>query len=144
LLHLPDSCLQRYELHPFFRITDCNASLSRLRSATSFLSRVFSSRNCFASCAWLTSIPSYLCFSRATSSTARPASTCFKAAIICASVCLLRDMPVPLCFDQIILSCVRIQGSRSDGYGRFDPAEDSATLFANFRETTVEYLSGQR
>ena len=33
---------------------------------------------------------------------------------------------------------------RLDGYGRFDPAEDSATLFANFRDTTVEYLSGQR
>src|SRR5438552_10576768 len=57
LLHLPDSCLQGYELHPFFRITDCNASLSRLRSATSFLSRVFSSRNCFASCAWLMTCP---------------------------------------------------------------------------------------
>src|SRR6059058_6201017 len=113
LLHLPDSCLQRYELHPFFRITDCNASLSRLRSATSFLSRVFSSRNCFASCAWLTSIPSYLCFSRATSSTARPASTCFKAAIICASVCLLRDMLIPLSFDEIIINFVRNQGSRS-------------------------------
>ena len=51
LLHLPDSCLQGYELHPFFRITDCSASLSRLRSATSFRRRVFSSRNCFASCA---------------------------------------------------------------------------------------------
>ncbi len=55
LFHLPDSGLQRYELQPFFRITDCNASLSRLRSATSFRSRVFSSRSCFASCAWLTS-----------------------------------------------------------------------------------------
>src|SRR5579864_4599802 len=30
--------------------------------------------------------------SRATSSTARPASTCFRAAIICASVCLLLDI----------------------------------------------------
>src|ERR1700739_4963667 len=48
-----DSCLQRYELQPFFRITDCGASLSRLRSATSVRSRVFSSRNRFASCAWL-------------------------------------------------------------------------------------------
>ncbi len=38
-------------LQPFFRITDCSASLSRLRSATSFRSFVFSSRNCFASCA---------------------------------------------------------------------------------------------
>ncbi len=60
--HLLDSCLQRYELHPFFRITDCNASLSRLRSATNFRSRVFSSLNCFASCAWLTSIPPYFAF----------------------------------------------------------------------------------
>jgi hypothetical protein len=33
--------------------------LSRLRSTTSFFSRVFSSRNCFASCASLTSIPPY-------------------------------------------------------------------------------------
>src|SRR5438094_730801 len=62
LLHLLDSRLQGYELHPFFRITDCSASLSRLRSATSFRSRVFSSRNCFASCAWLTSIPPYFAF----------------------------------------------------------------------------------
>src|ERR1700751_3581618 len=33
--------------------------------------------------------------SRATSSTLRPASTCFSAAIICASVCLLFDMLRP-------------------------------------------------
>ena len=45
--------------------------------------------------------------SPATSSTARPASTCLRAAIICASVCLLRDMPLPLSFAKIILSCVR-------------------------------------
>jgi hypothetical protein len=62
LPHLPHSRLQDCELHPFFRITDCNASLSRLRSATSFRSRVFSSRNCFASCASLTSIPPYFAF----------------------------------------------------------------------------------
>jgi hypothetical protein len=37
--HLLDSCLQRYQLHPFFRITDCNPSLSRLRSATRFRTR---------------------------------------------------------------------------------------------------------
>jgi hypothetical protein len=30
--HLLDSRLQGYELQPFFRITDCSASLSRLRS----------------------------------------------------------------------------------------------------------------
>jgi hypothetical protein len=29
LLYLPDSRLQDCELHPFFRITDCNASLSK-------------------------------------------------------------------------------------------------------------------
>jgi hypothetical protein len=62
LLHLLDSCLQRYELQPFFRITDCSASLSRLRFATSFRSFVFSSRSCLASCAWLTSIPPYFAF----------------------------------------------------------------------------------
>jgi hypothetical protein len=33
--------------------------------------------------------------SRATSSALRPASTCFSAAIICASVCLLRDIRLP-------------------------------------------------
>src|SRR5581483_1478995 len=51
-----------YEPQPFFAITACSMSLSRLRSATSFRSRVFSSRNCFASCAWLTSIPPYFAF----------------------------------------------------------------------------------
>src|SRR6266571_4220105 len=60
--HLLDSRLQGYELQPFFRITDCSASLSKLRSATSFRSFVFSSRNCFASCAWLISIPPYFAF----------------------------------------------------------------------------------
>jgi len=34
------------ELQPFFRITACSMSLSRLRSATSFFSRRFSSSNC--------------------------------------------------------------------------------------------------
>src|SRR6266496_4503500 len=53
--------------------------------------------------------------SRATSSTARPASTCFKAAIISASLCLLRDMLIPLSFDEIIINFVRNQGSRSVG-----------------------------
>src|ERR1700686_861678 len=62
LPHLPHSRLQDCELHPFFRITDCNASLSKLRSATSFRNRVFSSRNCLASCASLTSIPPYFAF----------------------------------------------------------------------------------
>src|SRR5260370_24691425 len=47
LAHLPHSRLQDCEPHPFFRITDCNASLSILRSATSLFNRAFSSRNCF-------------------------------------------------------------------------------------------------
>src|SRR3972149_6043130 len=59
---LPDSRLQGCELHPFFRITDCNASLSKLRSATSLFNRAFSSRNCFTSRASLTSIPPYFAF----------------------------------------------------------------------------------
>src|ERR1700722_9225603 len=42
-------CLHRCELHPFFSITDCRASLSRLRSATSLRSRPFSSRSRLAS-----------------------------------------------------------------------------------------------
>lgn len=50
-LQLLDSCLLHYELHPFFRMTDCSASLSRLKSATNFRSRLFSSRSCLASCA---------------------------------------------------------------------------------------------
>jgi hypothetical protein len=50
---------QGYELQPFFRITDCRTSLSKLRSATSIRSFVFSSRSCFASCASLTSMPPY-------------------------------------------------------------------------------------
>jgi len=50
--HLPNSCLQRHQLQPFFRITDC-ACLSRLRSATRFRIFVFPSRNRFASCAGL-------------------------------------------------------------------------------------------
>src|SRR6266516_325767 len=52
--------------------------------------------------------------SRATSSTARPASTCFKALIISASLCLPLDMVLPLSFDEIIFNFVRNQGSRSE------------------------------
>src|SRR5262249_42110893 len=51
-----------YELHPFFAIPAFSISLSRLRSTTSFFSFVFSSRNCLASCASLTSIPPYFAF----------------------------------------------------------------------------------
>ncbi len=39
---VPHSRLQDCELHPFFRITDCNASLSKLRSAASLFNRAFS------------------------------------------------------------------------------------------------------
>jgi hypothetical protein len=49
LFHLLDSRLQGYELQPFFLITDCSASLSKLRSDTSFRKREFSSRSCLAS-----------------------------------------------------------------------------------------------
>jgi len=48
-----------YELHPFFAMTAFSISLSRLRSTTSFFNFVFSSRNCLASCASVTSIPPY-------------------------------------------------------------------------------------
>jgi len=41
------------------------------------------------------------------------APSCFKAAIICASVCLLRDMLVSLSFAKIILSFVPKEGIRS-------------------------------
>src|SRR3974390_1518461 len=51
-----------YEPHPFFAITAFSISRSRLRSTTSFFSRAFSSLNCFASCASLTSIPPYFAF----------------------------------------------------------------------------------
>src|SRR6202035_5641641 len=51
-----------YEPSEFFRITDCSMSLSRLRSATSFFSREFSSRSCLTSCASLTSMPPYFDF----------------------------------------------------------------------------------
>src|SRR5215472_9738610 len=58
----PHLCPPLYEPREFFRITDCNMSLSRLRSATSFFSRAFSSRNCFISCASLTDMPPYFAF----------------------------------------------------------------------------------
>ncbi len=52
-------------------------------------------------------------FSRATSSTFRPASTYFSAAIICASVCLLFGINPPSPKYDFILRCVRILGSTS-------------------------------
>src|ERR1700720_3771874 len=60
--HLPDSRLQDCELHPFFRITDWSASLSKLKSATNFFRRPFSSRSCFPSGTSFTSIPPYFAF----------------------------------------------------------------------------------
>src|SRR5580704_405134 len=89
-----------YELNPFFAMTAFSISLSRLRSATRRFRREFSSSSERSRCASLTSRPPNFAFqvyivawltphSRATSSTVRPASTCFSAAMICASVCLL-------------------------------------------------------
>src|SRR3954462_14304359 len=46
-----------YELNEFFRMTDCSASLSNVKSVTKRFRRAFSSRNCFTSCASLTSMP---------------------------------------------------------------------------------------
>jgi hypothetical protein len=54
-------------------------------------------------------------YSRATSSTVRPASTCFGAAIICASVCLLLLITHP--FVQIVFPSGRIGGVRSSPNG---------------------------
>src|SRR5262249_40163833 len=51
--------------------------------------------------------------SRATSSVVRPASTCFSAAMICASVCRLLLIVLPLSFVQIVFRIGRIQGVRS-------------------------------
>src|ERR1051325_2446867 len=51
-----------YELHPFFSITAFSISLSRLKSATSFFSRPFSSSSCRSRCASPTVIPPYLAF----------------------------------------------------------------------------------
>jgi hypothetical protein len=110
-----------YEPRQFFRITDCSMSLSRFNSATSFFSRAFSSRSCFTSCASLTSMPPYFAlqawivcleipYSRPTSSILRPASTCFKATIIWASVCRLAPMPSPTFRSEIIFAFGRIRG----------------------------------
>src|SRR5581483_1524906 len=51
--------------------------------------------------------------SRATSSVARPASTCFSAAIICASLCLLMLIRFPFPSSEIVLHLGRIQGGTS-------------------------------
>jgi hypothetical protein len=52
--------------------------------------------------------------SRATSSAFRLASSCFSAAIICASVCLLSDINPPLSKYDFIFGYVRFSGSRSE------------------------------
>src|SRR6185437_2600834 len=54
--------LPLYELQPFFSITAFSMSLSRLRSATSFFNRPFSSSNCRNRCASPTLIPPYFAF----------------------------------------------------------------------------------
>src|SRR5438445_220747 len=95
-----------YELHPFFSITAFSMSLSRLRSATSFFSRPFSSSSCRNRCASPTLIPPYLAFhaytvclltpsSRPTSAALLPASICFNAPIISTSLYFLFDMLPP-------------------------------------------------
>jgi hypothetical protein len=89
----------------FNRITDCSASLSRLRCATNFRSFVFSSRNCLASCAWLTSIPPYFAFQSPTASALRssaPLCDCFST------------YSLPPSFAQVILSFVRKERIRSN------------------------------
>src|SRR5437870_13582749 len=70
-----------------------------------------------------------------------PSSTCFKAAIISASLCLLRDMLIPLSFDEIIINFVRNQGSRST------PSADECglhTWLAPPRSTEDYRVAGQR
>src|SRR5579875_208264 len=62
LQQAPHLCPPLYEPREFFRITDCSMSLSRLRSATRFFSRAFSSRRCLTSSASLTSMPPYFAF----------------------------------------------------------------------------------
>src|SRR5690242_182293 len=54
--------LALYELHPFFSITAFSISLSRLKSATSFFSRPFSSSSWRNRCASPTVIPPYFAF----------------------------------------------------------------------------------
>src|SRR5580692_5307060 len=64
--------------------------------------------------------------SRATSSTFRPASTCFSAAIICASVCLLFDMlrPHPE-YENRTRLCADL-GEQVKSIGHDMPTEDDA------------------
>jgi len=60
--HLPDGCLQCYQFQRFLPITDCKASLSKLRSTISFRSFVFASHYCFAPYAWLRTFPLHFAF----------------------------------------------------------------------------------
>lgn len=48
----------------FFEATSCRIALSRLSSATSFFSRVFSSCSCLSSRTWSDCIPAYCFFQR--------------------------------------------------------------------------------
>src|SRR5581483_11218863 len=98
--------LALYELHPFFSITAFSISLSRLKSATSFFNRPFSSSSCRNRCASPTLIPPYFAFhaytvcfdtpnSRPPSAADRPASICFNAPIISTSLYFLFAMLPP-------------------------------------------------
>ena len=55
--------------------------------------------------------------SRATSSAFRPASSCFSAPIICASVCLLLDMLLPLSFAENHTQLCSERGDQVNGTG---------------------------
>ena len=90
----PTAALHDCEPPSFFESRKSrSASLSKLRSATSFFNGAFSSRNCFTSCA-CTHVPSAMLRfpsvdrapwtprSRATSSMPRPRLTCFRTAMI--------------------------------------------------------------
>src|SRR5579884_473623 len=74
--------------------------------------------------------------SRATSSVARPASTCFSAAIICASLCLLMLIRFPFPSSEIVLHLGRIQGGtsssallgRRNSYPSSEPLPDEPSL----------------
>jgi hypothetical protein len=103
---LLDSRLQGYELQPFFRITHCTLPCPDSDPPAAPA----------ASCSHILCLPRVdrvlrYATSRATSSALRPTSSCFSAPIICASVCLLFDIPSSPFFPQIILSFVRKQGS---------------------------------
>src|SRR5436309_7392681 len=124
-----------YELHPFFSITAFSMSLSRLRSATSFFSRPFSSSNCRNRCASPTLIPPYFAFhaytvcfdtpsSRPTSAALRPASICFSAPIISTSLYFLFVMSSPSQLRDLRFSYTPVRGKW--GAGQIPTARSTA------------------